>query len=59
MAFHGSWLEEVTDDIASAAAERSEPRTTEFCKGPDDQWHIPSHLVSPDESRNLKLSLTM
>ena len=25
MAFHGGWLEEVTDDIASAAAERSPP----------------------------------
>lgn len=50
MAFHGGWLEEVTDDIAMAAAERSGASVYAVLQGPDDQWHIPSHLVSPDES---------
>ena len=54
MAFHGGWLEEVTDDIASAAAERSGASYYGVLQGPDDQWHIPSHLVNPDESPNLK-----
>jgi len=50
MAFHGGWLEEVTDDIAVAAAERSNASVYAVLQGPDDQWHIPSHMVTPDES---------
>jgi len=50
MAFHGGWLEEVTDDIAMAAAERSGASVYAVLQGPDDQWHIPSHLVNPEES---------
>ena len=53
MAFHGGWLEEVTDDIATAAAERSGASVYAVLQGPDDQWHIPSHLVTPEESANL------
>ena len=53
MAFHGGWLEEVTDDIASTAAERSGSSYYGVLQGPDDQWHIPSHLVNPAESANL------
>ena len=53
MAFHGGWLEEVTDDIASAAAERSGASYYGVLQGPDDQWHIPSHLVNPAESEAL------
>lgn len=53
MAFHGGWLEEVTDDIATAAAERAGASVYAVLQGPDDQWHIPSHLVTPDESPNL------
>ena len=57
MAFHGGWLEEVTDDIASAAAERSGASYYGVLQGPDDQWHIPSHLVSPAESEALNTFL--
>jgi len=53
MAFHGGWLEEVTDDVASAAAERSGASYYGVLQGPDDQWHIPSHLVNPAESEAL------
>jgi phage replication-related protein YjqB (UPF0714/DUF867 family) len=57
MAFHGGWLEEVTDDIASAAAETSGASYYGVLQGPDDQWHIPSHLVSPAESEALNTFL--
>ncbi len=53
MAFHGGWLEEVTDDIAAEAARRSGASVYAVLQGPDDQWHLPSHLVSPDESPSL------
>ena len=53
MAFHGGWLEEVTDDIATAAAERSGASLYACLQGPDDQWHIPSHLVTAEESAAL------
>ncbi|MFL2987826.1 MAG: poly-gamma-glutamate hydrolase family protein [Candidatus Poriferisodalaceae bacterium] len=55
MAFHGGWLEEVTDDIASTAAERSGASYYGVLQGPNDQWHIPSRLVDPAESKNLGL----
>ena len=54
MAFHGGWLEEVTDDVACAAAERSGASYYGVLQGPNDQWHIPSHLVNPEESENLR-----
>ena len=57
MAFHGGWLEEVTDDVASAAAKRSGASYYGVLQGPDDQWHIPSHLVNPDESEALRAFL--
>ena len=57
MAFHGGWLEEVTDDVASAAAERSGASFYAVLQGPDDQWHIPSHLVNPQESAPLNAFL--
>ena len=41
MAFHGGWLEEVTDDIAQEAAERSDSSFYAVLQGPDEQWHIP------------------
>lgn len=53
MAFHGGWLEEVTDDIAMEAAARSGASVYAVLQGPDDQWHIPSHQVTPDESPHL------
>ncbi|MDG2114942.1 MAG: poly-gamma-glutamate hydrolase family protein [Actinomycetota bacterium] len=57
MAFHGGWLEEVTDDIAVAAAERAGASVYAVLQGPDDQWHIPSHLVTPAESPTLEAFL--
>ena len=57
MAFHGGWLEEVTDDIAVAAAQRSGASLYAVLQGPNDQWHIPSHLVTPEESPNLSAFL--
>ena len=50
MAFHGGWLEEVTDDIATAAAERSGASVYACLQGPDDQWHLPSHNFDPADS---------
>jgi phage replication-related protein YjqB (UPF0714/DUF867 family) len=54
MAFHGGWLEEVTDDIASAAAERSGASVYACLQGPDDQWHLPSHWFDPADSPVLR-----
>ncbi len=53
MAVHGGWLEEVTDDVAMEAARRSGASVYAVLQGPDDQWHIPSHLVRPEESPSL------
>ena len=53
MAFHGGWLEEITDDIATEAARRSGASMYAVLQGPDDQWHLPSHLVRPQESASL------
>ncbi|WP_420625341.1 poly-gamma-glutamate hydrolase family protein [Candidatus Poriferisodalis sp.] len=54
MAFHGGWLEEVTDDIATAAAERSGASVYACLQGPDDQWHLPSHCFDPTDSPVLR-----
>ena len=50
MAFHGGWLEEITDDIAITAAERSGASVYACLQGPDDQWHLPSHHFDPADS---------
>ncbi|WP_428115762.1 poly-gamma-glutamate hydrolase family protein [Candidatus Poriferisodalis sp.] len=50
MAFHGGWLEEITDDIAITAAERSGASVYACLQGPDDQWHLPSHCFDPADS---------
>ena len=54
MAFHGGWLEEITDDIATAAAERSGASMYACLQGPDDQWHLPSHCFDPADSPVLR-----
>ena len=50
MAFHGGSLEEMTDVIAAAAAERSGASYYGVLQPDDLQWHIPSHKVSPAAS---------
>ncbi len=50
MAFHGGSLEEMTDVIAAAAAERSGSSYYAVLQPDDLQWHIPSHKVSPSDS---------
>lgn len=50
MAFHGGRLEEMTDDIARVAAERSGSSLYAVTQPEQDQWHIPSHLVTPEQS---------
>jgi phage replication-related protein YjqB (UPF0714/DUF867 family) len=54
MAYHGGSLEEQTDVIASAAAERSGASFYGVLQPDDLQWHIPSHKVSPDASATLQ-----
>lgn len=54
MAYHGGSLEEQTDVIASRAAERSEASYYGVLQPDDVQLHIPSHLVSPNSSAQLK-----
>lgn len=50
MAFHGGSLEEMTDVIAAEAAERSGASYYGVVQPDDLQWHIPSHMLSPNES---------
>ena len=50
MAFHGGSLEEMTDVIAAAAAERSGASYYGVLQPDDLQWHIPSHKGSPAAS---------
>jgi phage replication-related protein YjqB (UPF0714/DUF867 family) len=54
MAYHGGALEEMTDVIAQAAAERSGASYYGVLQPDDLKWHIPSHKVSPDESTVLR-----
>lgn len=50
MAFHGGALEEVTDIVASRAAERA-GASYYGIRLPDNlEWHIPSHRVTADQS---------
>lgn len=53
-AFHGGNLERVTDQIASEAAARSDSSFYGVLQPPGMRHHIPSALISPDESPNLK-----
>jgi phage replication-related protein YjqB (UPF0714/DUF867 family) len=53
MAFHGGYLEEVTDDIALEAARRAGASSYIVCQPDARQWHIPSHRVDPAESPKL------
>lgn len=53
MAFHGGWLEEITDDIAMTAAQRSGASVYACLQGPDEQWHLPSHCFDPADSEVL------
>jgi phage replication-related protein YjqB (UPF0714/DUF867 family) len=54
MAFHGGSLEEMTDVIAVAAAERAGASVYVVRQPPDFQWHIPSNKVDPSHSDALQ-----
>ena len=53
MAFHGGSLEEVTDVIAAAAAERGGASYYGVRLPEDLQWHLPSAEVDPTQSSRL------
>jgi len=53
MAFHGGDLEEMTDIIASRAAERAGASYYGIQLPDDLEWHIPSHKVTADQSPQL------
>jgi phage replication-related protein YjqB (UPF0714/DUF867 family) len=57
MAFHGGSLEEMTDVIAVAAAERAGASAYVVRQPPDLQWHIPSSKVDPAHSHALRAFL--
>jgi phage replication-related protein YjqB (UPF0714/DUF867 family) len=50
MAYHGGHLEEMTDVIARAAAERCGASYYAVLQPRHLNWHIPSHRVSADQS---------
>jgi len=50
MAFHGGSLEEMTDVVASRAAERSGASYYGIQLPDNLEWHIPSHKVTADQS---------
>lgn len=50
MAYHGGSLEEMTDVIAAAAAERAGASYYGIVQPADLQWHIPSTKISPVDS---------
>jgi phage replication-related protein YjqB (UPF0714/DUF867 family) len=52
-AFHGGSLEQVTDTIAVAAAERAGASVYAVAQPPELRWHIPSRLVTADASPRL------
>ena len=54
MAYHGGSLEEMTDVIASAAAERCDASYYGVVQPPHFNQHLPSHKVSADESPALR-----
>jgi phage replication-related protein YjqB (UPF0714/DUF867 family) len=53
MAFHGGNLEEGTDLVAAAAAERAGASLYAVRQPPTLRWHVPSIEVAPDESEAL------
>jgi phage replication-related protein YjqB (UPF0714/DUF867 family) len=53
LAFHGGNLEEVTDEIAAEAAERSGASLYAVRQPPDLRWHVPSALFDPAHSESL------
>jgi phage replication-related protein YjqB (UPF0714/DUF867 family) len=57
LAFHGGSLEQVTDTIATAAAERAGASLYVVVQPPELRWHIPSRLVTPDASAKLRAFL--
>jgi phage replication-related protein YjqB (UPF0714/DUF867 family) len=50
MAYHGGSLEECTDVVARAVAERAGASYYGLLQPADMKWHIPSHLVDPAHS---------
>lgn len=58
MAFHGGALEEVTDVIASQAAERAGASYYGIQLPDNLEWHIPSHKVTADQSPLLNTFLS-
>jgi phage replication-related protein YjqB (UPF0714/DUF867 family) len=50
MAYHGGSLEEMTDVVARAAAERAGASYYGVHQPPDLQWHLPSTLIDPAAS---------
>ena len=50
MAFHGGSLEQRTDDIAVAAAERSGASVYAVVQPPGFRWHLPSTQIDPVHS---------
>jgi phage replication-related protein YjqB (UPF0714/DUF867 family) len=57
LAFHGGSLEQVTDTIATEAADRSNASLYVVVQPPELRWHIPSRLVTPDASPKLRAFL--
>jgi len=57
MAYHGGSLEEMTDVIAAAAAERAGASYYGVLQPADLQWHIPSTKVDPAHSEGLQAFL--
>ena len=54
MAFHGGALEEMTDVVASRAAERAGASYYGIQLPDNLEWHIPSHKVTADQSPALQ-----
>jgi len=54
MAYHGGSLEEMTDVVAEAAAERSGASYYAVVQPPHFNRHLPSHTVAPEESPALQ-----
>lgn len=53
MAYHGGSLEETTDVVARAVAERTGASYYAVLQPPELNWHIPSHKFTPAESPRL------
>lgn len=53
MAYHGGSLEEVTDVVATAAAEQAGASLYAVLQPPGFRWHIPSTEVRPEHSEAL------